>query len=401
MSKVQVIMTEDSIVLSNTDGNVYQLHKDNGLFDKVVGLFNDREFDQIATILDVPARIRSYAKGAFAIVNGQLYARGRPIPAGLSTKVLQFCDNDIDPSPLLRFWDNLENNPSKDTQEDLFAFLEHNGVSVTNDGCFVCYRRVTDDFKDFYTGKIDNSVGAVVDMDREKVDSNKHNTCSSGLHAAAYHYAKDRYHAGSGKLVEVKINPVDVVCIPPYYSQEKMRVCKYEVVRECTKEYTSPLYAHDNSADDSNYDDYDGEAVDPGDWCEWDVTSEDGIEEDTVVSGDEDAVENLTMTLTPDFRNRVRIPKVFIDALKLKAGDKVTVVSEGNNIEVMPSVTFNEFSAPDPVFGPDEVAKEYVVDSYGNVRFSLANFERFNARKPKTVKVSIRPMIGEFALLIV
>jgi len=144
----------------------------------------------------------------------------------------------------LRFWENLKQNPSYNARLMLFNFLSHNGHPLTEDGCFIAYRGVTEDFKDKHTRKFDNSVGAICEMPRELVDDNPNNTCSAGLHVACYDYAK-----GFGeKLVEVKVNPKDVVCVPVDYNGTKMRTCRFEVVAVGEKLREEVLYGHEEAS---------------------------------------------------------------------------------------------------------------------------------------------------------
>ena len=123
----------------------------------------------------------------------------------------------------------------------LFKFLQHNGHPLTEDGCFIAYRSVKENFKDHHTGSIDNSPGKFVEMDRSTVDDNPDNTCSSGLHVASYDYASG-FGYDNKKLVEVKVNPKDVVAVPRDYDGTKMRVCRFQVIRECDGIKEAPHY---------------------------------------------------------------------------------------------------------------------------------------------------------------
>jgi hypothetical protein len=42
--------------------------------------------------------------------------------------------------------------------------------------------------------------------------------------------------------LEVKVSPQDVVAVPPDYSQQKMRVCRYTVLRQTDQEYDGSIY---------------------------------------------------------------------------------------------------------------------------------------------------------------
>jgi hypothetical protein len=79
---------------------------------------------------------------------------------------------------------------------------------------------------------MDNSVGKIVEMERNEVDDNKDQTCSTGLHFCSQDYLP---HFGNGydsRVVILKINPADVVSIPSDYNNAKGRACRYEVVGE-------------------------------------------------------------------------------------------------------------------------------------------------------------------------
>ena len=76
-------------------------------------------------------------------------------------------------------------------------------------------------------------------MDRSKVEADRRITCAAGLHVAAWGYASG--FSGT-KILEIKINPRDVVAVPPDYEQQKMRVCQYLVLRETEEPYARSIY---------------------------------------------------------------------------------------------------------------------------------------------------------------
>ena len=245
------IATPTSLVIVYTDGTTAPVLKDNPLFNRVKDIIAKRDWSAIPAIMDAVARIKKATNGMFYTdEHGQVIHAGEVMPSALSKRVLQFVDNLIDTTSLTKFWENLVKNPSESSKRELYDFLEANDVAITEDGCFIGYRRITSDFKDFYTGKIDNSIGAKPYMDRSLCNPNRNETCSRGLHIAAFRYAKEDYHAGEGQLIEVKVNPEDVVTVPPDYNQMKMRVCRYEVlsvIEKQRKNLTYPKFAVDQT----------------------------------------------------------------------------------------------------------------------------------------------------------
>lgn len=139
---------------------------------------------------------------------------------------------------MIAFFENLILNPSESAVKELFLFLEANELPLTDDGCFLAYKRVRDDYKDCYSGTFDNSIGSTVSMKREDVNPNRHDTCSTGLHFCSKDYLKSFYGA---HIMVLKINPKDVVSIPSDYNNAKGRCCRYEVIGELESEQRTNL----------------------------------------------------------------------------------------------------------------------------------------------------------------
>lgn len=221
----------DSIIV-NYSGKVIKVKKDSVRGQKVIELIQADKLDEIPMLIDAELRIKRFSQDKFAIEDGVVYSYGEPVHPIITEKIIQFYNNNLPFDYLLNFWNNLKENPSKDSQAALYDFMVAGEFPLTPDGYFIAYKRVSKSFKDLYSGTIDNSIGATPEMDRSLVDANRSNTCSSGLHVAAYEYAKNTYYSGDPNtlLIEVKVNPRDVVMVPTDYNHQKGRVCKYEVI---------------------------------------------------------------------------------------------------------------------------------------------------------------------------
>ncbi len=134
-------------------------------------------------------------------------------------------------SPIIEFVKKVRENPSFDSQNRLLACLEKNHHPILHDGRFLAYKRINKDFKDLYTGTIDNSIGRTVTVSRNDVDDNNARTCSHGLHVASFQYARYVYgNQSENPLVICAVDPADVVAVPSDYNEQKMRVCRYQVL---------------------------------------------------------------------------------------------------------------------------------------------------------------------------
>ena len=251
------LISSKGITVSLPTGEAKTVLKSNTKqFEDAVLAIREERWDDVVRIVNPAKAVETFSDGKFQLIDGVVRIDGEAVPEALNRQIVEFIEAKLPYQPLVNFWNNLKNNPSYRAVQQLFSFLLVNDHPITEDGCFLAYRRVTSDFKDFYTGTMDNSIGAVVQMPRREVDENPEQTCSNGIHASNWEYAAYHYHGGEGVLVMVKINPADVVAIPVDYNQAKMRVCRLEVLQvvECELE-KRPLY----SSDGTDFDDEDEE----------------------------------------------------------------------------------------------------------------------------------------------
>ena len=170
--------------------------------------------------------------GDVRVVGNSVLYRGQPVAGALQNAVLRIVRAGLDPTPWKRFIARMERNPSKVARNELILFIECGELAITEDGCFLAYKKVRDNYTDIHSGKFDNSVGQVVSMERRDVDDNRERTCSTGLHFCSKAYLPKFGGWSGNRIVIVKIDPADVVSIPSDYNNTKGRTCRYEVVGE-------------------------------------------------------------------------------------------------------------------------------------------------------------------------
>ena len=126
-------------------------------------------------------------------------------------------------------------NPSSESVEELYDFVLANNLKVTPSGTCILYKWVRDSYYDSHSGKFLNKPGLTLYMDRDKVNSNRNETCSNGLHLCSYNYNKF-----GQRLLLCEVHPKNVVSIPTDYNKSKMRCCEYTVLLDIT-EYISEM----------------------------------------------------------------------------------------------------------------------------------------------------------------
>jgi hypothetical protein len=271
--RIATIISNDGVITLILDGNNYLIDKThpNYLMIKEALLVGDA--DELTKLVDIPKAISTYAKGKVEVIDGEVLYNGKTIHNTLTDRILALMTDGFPFEGMLKFLENLMQNPSARAVNELYDFLDHKGFPITEDGHFLGYKGIRRDWKDKYSGKIDNSVGNVITFERNQVDDNRAHECSFGLHIGSLDYVRSYC---TERVVIVKVNPKDVVSVPKDHNATKCRVCEYEVVREYTGEIEAelpkPMYQSNGEEmppypEDDDYRDYDDED-DPCDGCE-------------------------------------------------------------------------------------------------------------------------------------
>lgn len=243
------ILQGDNVVIV-IDGEPHTINRTHVTYQKLVDSIKAGEWDSVKSLVNPAQVVVNYSNGNISIVNGEMFWKGTPFHNALANRMIQMLTDGFDIDPMVNFMNNLMSNPSKRAVDELYGFLEKNSLPITTDGCFLAYKRVKADYTDCYTGTMDNSVGRVVEMERNMVDDNRDNTCSTGLHFCSFDYLASFQ---GDRTVIVKINPRDVVSIPSDYNNAKGRTCRYEVIGEVERnvkdnvEFTKPVQNNANS----------------------------------------------------------------------------------------------------------------------------------------------------------
>ena len=117
-------------------------------------------------------------------------------------------------------------------------------------------------FTDWHTKKMDIRLGVPVKMDMSKCDTDRHRTCSTGLHVGAPGYVSGFGQGGNKKyILACLVNPADVAAVPVDYSFEKMRTAQYYPYAICEQDYEGNLREGDTKYFESDYIGYEMQQV--------------------------------------------------------------------------------------------------------------------------------------------
>lgn len=189
--------------------------------------------DLVNTAAAVQRAVEGTKIGDVTVGADAVLYKGQPINNYLTEVIIRLSKDGHDVTPWANFMTKLMQNPSRTAVQELYLWLDKAGMPLTQDGNFLAYKKVKDDFTSYHKGPnglvVSNAPGEIVEMPRNEVDDERTRTCSYGLHFCSWHYLPS-YYGSQGKVVVLSINPADVVSVPSDYDNAKGRACKYQVI---------------------------------------------------------------------------------------------------------------------------------------------------------------------------
>jgi hypothetical protein len=236
----------DQNVTVNYQGQTHIVKRSDALADDLIRAIKENRLDDVPNLVSVARAMENKSKGNVLFRDGELLVKGVRVPAELACKIQKFIDEGLPYQPLVKFAENLQKNPSFRAVNELFQFLEKNDHPLTENGTFLAFKKVQEDFTDVHTGKFDNHPGQVLEMPRNQVDEDPTSHCSHGFHVGNWRYCHE-FNGNTGIMLEVEVNPADVVAVPTDLN-EKIRVCRYKVLGVVDSAFSSsPLRVIDKN----------------------------------------------------------------------------------------------------------------------------------------------------------
>lgn len=241
--KYPYIISENSVTVV-VDGRPITVTEGQSNYDSVLRAVKNGDWDSIESRLNIAKEVEDWASGDISIKNGVVYFKGdEELHGSVTKKLLSLIKQGVkDNTPFVNYITNLLSNPSRQSVEELYSFQDYKQLPINEDGHVVAYKSVNEDGwsttgnkrtkvlqgKTNERGQIYNEIGATIEVERRHVDDDRRKHCSHGLHVGSFNYASTY----SKKLLMVTFNPADAVSVPEDCSCQKLRVCKYKVIKE-------------------------------------------------------------------------------------------------------------------------------------------------------------------------
>lgn len=241
-----VLVTQDNIHITLLNGEQYTLNSSSPIFKEVgVILWTggiDAAVQRILEEKEAEKKKTIDFGDNLVLIDNVLYWHGQKQESSIAKRIIKDIENDCFDERYVKFMQKLLHNPSYASVKMLYDFVKHNDLEILENGNIKAYKKIkitVDGPRDCHTGKVPNYKGQVISMPRNMVEDNPNRTCSQGLHVASIDYAAT-FEKTSRELVEVSVDPADIVSVPYDYNQKKCRCCRYEVMTGTPKPAGAP-----------------------------------------------------------------------------------------------------------------------------------------------------------------
>ncbi len=212
----------DSVISFFHAGQSYSTSKSNPMFDTVVKSLKNGDMATAVQLCNIASAVDKISDGVIKAKDGVFQHNDIDIHESASDWILRNMHKGKSAiQPIVNFLGRVKANEHKESVEGLWRFIRECGLIITSEGKFICYKYTRDDMKDVHSGTLDYSLGNTVEMNREDVEFNPNNGCGKGIHGAS-----EQFVNGHSTIIELMIDPVDVVSVPYDCSSQKLRCCR-------------------------------------------------------------------------------------------------------------------------------------------------------------------------------
>lgn len=252
-SLIQDEKGDRNVTIFFDDGDFKVVNDENIRFDDLIKLLSDptSSKEDILAIADyeeaVSTRFEKLTERV-SVNNGVIYFDNEKVHNAISNHIVRCLETqDEHWHALVSFLEKLMNSPSENSRNQLYEWLDKHNFTINPDGNIVAYKGVIEEpagdkpFRSTFAGYaivngqviehgyVYQDIGDVVEMPRSMVVDDPNKACSYGLHVGSYEYARNYGET----VLEVIVDPRDVVSVPNDSDYAKVRTCRYRISRVC------------------------------------------------------------------------------------------------------------------------------------------------------------------------
>jgi hypothetical protein len=229
-----------------SNGNTYDLSSEHLKYDEVISILdnNPEKIEEAIRFCTEPILNIVLGEVKFDYSIQKVFFNGNAVENKAINYLFHLHKAGRNHSKIEKFIEKLFLNPNISTINDLFNFVQKNKMPICEDGDFLAYKVVENDYTS--RGNTKNEIGKEISptLSWKEVDVDRNNTCSTGYHFCSWNYIENAFGGISTikrkkqRLLVIKVNPANVASIPNDYNDSKGRATTYFIQEEYKIEKT-------------------------------------------------------------------------------------------------------------------------------------------------------------------
>ena len=156
-NNIAVTITGQGKITACIEGAIHTIDATHPNYSKALQSVKESDWNGFLDAVDLTRKVKDFIlNDNIKIEGGVINYKGEIVHNTLTKRVIDFMQQDLPFSPLLRFLENLMENSSKRAVDELYDFLDIGELPITEDGHFLAFKNVRSDFKDIHSGTFDN-----------------------------------------------------------------------------------------------------------------------------------------------------------------------------------------------------------------------------------------------------
>ena len=191
-----------SITLVTSDFKVLTATKDCPNWKAIEAAVKANDEETLIELISMKKTVENFGKtGKIQIRDGNVFYRGEKLFGEDVSRIFSYLSHGYPHQSMVKFLEAKLRNAYPSSVEALYSFLENRGMPITDRGTILGYKGVESDFysknsgneplisgKRDERGKILNSIGETIWMDRRYVCDDNSQGCTGGLHIGSKNY---------------------------------------------------------------------------------------------------------------------------------------------------------------------------------------------------------------------
>ena len=147
-------MTNTATYIITNSGSIDIIYKNEAVtigrdhvnYGHIIEALKNKNFDALDGLFNIASTITKFSDNRVEIKDGLVWYDKFIVDDCLTRRIIELNKGGYPFEPMINMLHNCMANPNPRALHELYTFLDANSLPITEDGCFLAYKRVMDDY---------------------------------------------------------------------------------------------------------------------------------------------------------------------------------------------------------------------------------------------------------------